>query len=123
MANHQEQCIDILKMITYYVDAFKLIYGSFRTMIDFKQITRFFTAMGDPIRLQIALLLRDKPLNVGDIADQFEISRPAISHHLRVLKDANILDSEKSGQEVYYTLNKEFIAHELRAMAEKLEGK
>lgn len=92
-------------------------------MTDFKQITRFFTAMGDPVRLQIALLLRDRPLNVGDIADQFEISRPAISHHLRVLKDANILDSEKSGQEVYYTLNKEFIVHELRTLADKLENK
>ena len=88
---------------------------------DFKQITRFFTAMGDPIRLQILLLLRDKPLNVGEIAEQFAISRPAISHHLRVLKDANILDGEKSGQEVYYSLNGAFIVAELRAMADKLE--
>jgi ArsR family transcriptional regulator len=88
---------------------------------DFKQITRFFTAMGDPIRLQIVLLLRDKPLNVGEIAAQFQISRPAISHHLRVLKDARILDSEKAGQEVYYTMNKDFIVDELRALADKLE--
>src|SRR5215212_1257190 len=88
---------------------------------DFKQITRFFTALGDPIRLQILLLLRDKPLNVGEIAERFAISRPAISHHLRVLKDAAILDSEKAGQEVYYSLNVAFIAAELRTMAEKLE--
>ncbi len=89
---------------------------------DFKQITRFFTAMGDPIRLQIMLMLRDKPLNVGEIAAQFQISRPAISHHLRVLKDANILASEKSGQEVYYQMNAAFIVDELRGLADKLEG-
>ena len=90
-------------------------------LTDFKQITKFFTALGDPVRLQIALLLRDKPLNVSEIAAQFQISRPAISHHLRIMKEANILDSEKSGQEVYYTLNKHFIAHELRALADKLQ--
>jgi len=89
--------------------------------MDFKQISRFFTAMGDPTRLQIVLLLQEKPLNVGDIAEQFRISRPAISHHLRILKEANILDSEKSGQEVYYALNKDFIINELRALADKLE--
>jgi ArsR family transcriptional regulator, arsenate/arsenite/antimonite-responsive transcriptional repressor len=90
-------------------------------VMDFKQISRFFTAMGDPIRLQIVLLLRDKPLNVGEIATQFPISRPAISHHLRVLKEAAILDSEKVGQEVYYAMNKAFIIEELRALADKLE--
>ena|SRR5258708_4311531 len=90
-------------------------------MTDFNQITKFFTAMGDPIRLQILLLLRSKPLNVGDIANQFQISRPAISHHLRVLKEANILESKKAGQEVYYTINKAYITDELRAIADKLE--
>ena len=89
--------------------------------MDFKQISRFFTAMGDPIRLQILMLLQEKPLNVGDIAEQFQISRPAISHHLRILKDASILDSEKSGQEVYYAVNKDFIINELRMLADKLE--
>ncbi|MBI1257414.1 MAG: metalloregulator ArsR/SmtB family transcription factor [Chloroflexi bacterium] len=84
-------------------------------------MSKFFTALGEHTRLQILLLLRDKPLNVGEIAEQFPYSRPAISHHLKVLKDANILDSEKRGQEVYYTLNAEFIARELRALAAKLE--
>ena len=91
-------------------------------LTDFKQITRFFTAMGDPIRLQIVLLLREKPLNVGEIAAHFQISRPAISHHLRVLKDANILDSEKTGQEIYYQMNAAYIVDELRRLADKLDG-
>ena len=77
--------------------------------------------MGDPIRLQIVLLLRDQPLNVGDIANQFNISRPAISHHLKVLKVAKVVQSEKAGQEVYYSMNKSYIVDELRNMADKLE--
>jgi DNA-binding transcriptional ArsR family regulator len=90
-------------------------------MIDQEQITKFFTAMGDPIRLQIVFLLREKPLNVGEIAHQFNISRPAISHHLKVLKEAKVLQSEKVGQEVYYSMNKSYIVGELRNMADKLE--
>ena len=78
-------------------------------------------ALGDPTRRAIVERLLKGPLPVGKIAREFPISRPAISHHLRVLKDANILDSEKSGQEVYYTMNKAFIVEELRALADKLE--
>ncbi len=89
--------------------------------MDQEQITKFFTAMGDPIRLQIVLLLREQPLNVGDIANQFNISRPAISHHLKVLKEAKVVQSEKTGQEVYYSMNKSYIVKELRNMAGKLE--
>ncbi len=89
-------------------------------MPDAKTITRFFTAMGDPVRQQIVMLLRAGPLNVGEIAQQFTISRPAISHHLHVLKEANIVESEKSGQEVYYRLHAAYIVELLRTMADKL---
>ena len=55
---------------------------------------------------------------MGDIAGQFHLSRPAISHHLKVLKDAGVLDSEKVGQEVYYWLECERIVATLRALAD-----
>lgn len=90
-------------------------------MTNQEQITKFFTALGDPIRLQIVFLLREQPLNVGEIANQFDISRPAISHHLKVLKEARVVHSKKFGQEVYYTVNKSYIVSELRNMAGKLE--
>jgi ArsR family transcriptional regulator len=90
-------------------------------MADSKEITRFFTAMGDETRLQIVTLLQGKPLNVGEIAALFAISRPAISHHLRVLKDANVVTSEKTGQEVYYCINADYIVRMLRTLANKLE--
>ena len=60
-------------------------------------------------------------MNVGAIAQQFDISRPAISHHLKVMRDAGILDSQKQGQEVFYLVNKRMLVDELRSLASTLE--
>jgi len=79
-------------------------------------------ALKDPVRLQILfLLIKNGRTNVGDIAGQFKITRPAISHHLKVLKDANIAKSEKQGQEVFYSPNAHLVAQALRDLADKLE--
>lgn len=91
-------------------------------MLEDGTFTRFLEAVSDPIRMQIVFLLHDQAqLNVGEIARQFRISRPAISHHLRVLKDARIVQSEKRGQEVYYWLDSQRMVTALRALADKLE--
>jgi len=77
----------------------------------------------DPNRLEIIFLLgKGKPLNVGDITTQFHISRPAISHHLKVLKDARIVHSEKIGQEIYYRLDRQYIVSGLRKIADEIEN-
>ena len=90
---------------------------------DLKDTTRFLTAIGEPMRLQLLYLLGHQGRrNVGDIASQFRLSRPAISHHLKVLKDAGVLDSEKVGQEVYYWLARERIVATLRALADTAAG-
>ncbi|WP_370511611.1 MULTISPECIES: ArsR/SmtB family transcription factor [Paenibacillus] len=82
-------------------------------------MTRFLTAFGDPTRIRIVTLLGNKGrLNVGEIAGEFEISRPAISHHLKILRDARIVDHKKRGQEVYYWLARERLATNFRALAD-----
>lgn len=91
-------------------------------MLDQNEVTTFLTAIGDPIRLQILFVLSGDRLNVSEIAAQFKLSRPAISHHLKVLKDAAIVESEKMGQEVFYWVNKKYIVGELRKLADILEG-
>jgi ArsR family transcriptional regulator len=55
---------------------------------------------------------------VGDIAAQFRISRPAISHHLKILKTNGLVQSEKVGQEVFYWVNVSHLAEMLRDMAD-----
>ena len=48
-------------------------------------------AIADPVRREILLMLRDQPLSAGQIADRFMISRPAVSRHLRVLREAGLV--------------------------------
>ena len=62
-------------------------------------------AMGDPTRRAILSLLRANDLNAGEIAANFDISKPSISHHLGILKQAGLVRSQKSGQNVIYSLN------------------
>jgi len=64
-----------------------------------------FKALNDPTRRQILELLQEKDLTAGEIAEQFTISFPSISHHLDLLRQAKLVSSEKDGQYVYYSLN------------------
>tara|TARA_R110000868_G_scaffold189943_1_gene433526 strand:- start:3267 stop:3521 length:255 start_codon:yes stop_codon:yes gene_type:complete len=64
-----------------------------------------FKALNDETRRQILELLKENDLTAGEIADAFNISKPSISHHLDILKRANLVTSIKKGQFVEYTLN------------------
>jgi ArsR family transcriptional regulator len=64
-----------------------------------------FKALNDETRRSIIELLKDKDMNAGEIADEFNISKPSISHHLDILKRADLITSEKKGQFVEYSLN------------------
>lgn len=61
-------------------------------------------AITDPVRREILLMLRDEPLSAGQIADRFEISRPAVSRHLRVLREAGLVRDTADGRRRVYTL-------------------
>jgi ArsR family transcriptional regulator, arsenate/arsenite/antimonite-responsive transcriptional repressor len=69
-------------------------------------MNRVFKALNDPIRREILELLKDTDMNAGDIADHFNITKPSISHHLDLLKQADLVISVKNGQYVNYSLNK-----------------
>ncbi len=64
-----------------------------------------FKALDDPTRRQIIDMLREKDLTAGAIADAFAISKPSISHHLDLLKKADIVVAVKKGQFIVYSLN------------------
>jgi len=64
-----------------------------------------FKALNDETRRQILELLKERDMNAGEIADRFNISKPSISHHLDILKRADLITSEKKGQFVEYSLN------------------
>ena len=68
-------------------------------------MNKVFKALNDPTRREILELLRVKDLTAGEIADQFNISKPSISHHLDLLKQARLVVAVKEGQFIFYSLN------------------
>lgn len=64
-----------------------------------------FKALNDETRREILELLKKEDLTAGEIADNFSISKPSISHHLDILQRADLITSEKKGQFIHYSLN------------------
>lgn len=64
-----------------------------------------FKALNDTTRRQILELLKKGDMTAGEIANRFMISKPSISHHLDLLRQAGLVQSIKEGQYVYYSLN------------------
>lgn len=64
-----------------------------------------FKALNDPIRREILEMLKERDMTAGDIADKFNVGKPTISHHLDLLRQADLVTSEKDGQYVLYSLN------------------
>ncbi len=64
-----------------------------------------FKALNDATRREILEMLHKKDLTAGEIAEKFQISFPSISHHLDLLKQAQLVTTKKEGQFVYYSLN------------------
>lgn len=85
-----------------------------------------FKALSDPTRRKILKLLKDQDLTAGEIADEFDMSKPSISHHLTLLKQADIISSVKKGQHIIYSLNtsvfEDFIMWFLEFQKTKDEG-
>lgn len=64
-----------------------------------------FKALNDETRRKILELLRESDMTAGEIADNFNISKPSISHHLDILKQADMVVSIRKGQFIYYSIN------------------
>lgn len=62
-------------------------------------------ALNDPTRRAILEMLKNKDMTAGDIANEFSISKPSISHHLDLLKQAELVVAIKRGQFIHYSIN------------------
>ena len=69
------------------------------------KMNSLFKALNDETRRKIVELLKERDMNAGEISEKFNISKPSISHHLDILKRANLITSEKKGQFIEYSLN------------------
>lgn len=86
-------------------------------------INAVFKALNDATRREILELLRQKDMTAGEIAKQFNISKPSISHHLELLKTADLVISTKKGQFVEYSLNTTILDEMLKWIIQLKESK
>jgi ArsR family transcriptional regulator len=91
---------------------------------EWRTISRAFTALGDEHRQRILLTFeRGERLNVGQIVEVSTLSRSAVSHHLKLLKEAGVLESEKIGKEVFFWIHKRFLEESLEAVLDYIRRK
>lgn len=77
---------------------------------EWKSMSKVFTALGDEHRQRILLLFEPgERLNVGQIAEVSTLARSTVSHHLKMLREAHVLESEKIGKEVWFWINRPFV--------------
>lgn len=78
-----------------------------------------FKALADPTRRKILDLLKEQDLTAGEIANHFEMSKPSISNHLKILKSAELVIDEKKGQYIYYSLNSTILQDVIKWLLDK----
>ena len=67
-------------------------------------MNRVFKALSDPTRRQVLQLLRNGPMSAGELSARFQVTKPTMSAHFAVLKEADLVHAEKAGQSVIYHL-------------------
>lgn len=82
------------------------------------QLADVFHLMGEPNRLRMVLACLDEPVSVGDMAGRLGLSVSLVSQHLRLLKAARLLSSERRGKQVFYRAADHHVRSVLRGMVE-----
>ena len=75
-------------------------------------------AMADPTRRKILTMLQKQDMTAGEIAEQFEVSGATISHHLKILREAELICAEKEKQTITYSLNTTVFQEFLKGIAD-----
>ena len=84
---------------------------------EWRAMAKVFVALGDEHRQRLLLTFeKGERLTVGQISEVSTLSRPAVSHHLKILRQAGILEAEKTGKEVYLRVNKALLEDTLRTV-------
>ncbi len=78
-------------------------------------------ALTDPTRREILMMLKKNDMNAGEISEKFDMSKPSISHHLNILRNAGLVRSEKRGQNVIYSISTSVLEDVMNMLAVLIE--
>jgi DNA-binding transcriptional ArsR family regulator len=87
---------------------------------DVAELADMFRLLGDTTRLRIVLACLDKPISVGEIAGQLELSPSLVSHHLRLLRAARVVKADRQGKQVFYAAADQHVSGVLADMLEHI---
>ena len=87
------------------------------------EVTNLFKVLSDQTRNKILYTLEDRELCVNDICECVEMNKSAVSHQLRILRDAKLVKSRKDGKEVYYSFDDDHITTIFKYGFEHIEEK
>ncbi len=76
-----------------------------------------FKALSDPTRRRVLQLLRERPMTAGELAEHFDVSRPTMSAHFAVLREANLIDATKKGTTITYRIRMSVLEEALLGFA------
>src|SRR5690242_14381960 len=76
-----------------------------------------FKAIADPTRRRVLALLRAGPMSAGELADRFDVSKPTMSAHFGVLREAGLIDASKHGKSIVYRLRMSVLEEALMGLA------
>jgi len=85
-----------------------------------RDLVKAFKALADITRQQIISLLAESEMNVTDICSEFNISQPTVSHHLRILRNCDLIVMRKKGKNIYYCICRETMDSVFTAMASRV---
>ena len=81
-------------------------------------MNKVFKALSDPTRRQVLQLLRKRPMTAGELSEHFAVSKPTMSGHFAVLKEADLIDAEKVGTTITYRLKMSVLEEALLGFAQ-----
>ena len=87
-------------------------------MLNIEMMNRVFKALADPTRRRVLQLLRHGPMTAGQLAEHFELSKPTMSAHFHVLREADLVDARKKGTTITYRLKISVLEEALLGFAE-----
>ncbi|HEX5254144.1 MAG TPA: metalloregulator ArsR/SmtB family transcription factor [Mycobacterium sp.] len=79
-------------------------------MLDVANVDRVFLALAHPVRRELLQILFDQPHSAGELSERFELSRPAVAEHLKVLREAGLVADQPRGRHRIYRLTAEPLA-------------
>jgi len=76
-----------------------------------------FKALADPTRRRVLAYLRERPMSAGELSDKFDVSKPTMSAHFNVLREAGLIDASKHGKSIIYRLRMSVLEEALMGLA------